>query len=250
MRFLTLVLMASGLLSSTSATAIERQISSRRYPLAPGGRVVVENVQGSIVVEGWDRAEAEVTVLKTSRCAPDLDEVSIAVESGKDALALRTLYRGGSEEPVKVDFRLRVPRQVRLERLRTIVGDITVRNVEGRIDAGSLNGNIVHTNVAGSVAARTINGSIALTFRAVPDSAGPVELETLNGNVDLLLPPRPNAQVELSMVAGRFESPYMFTASGRPDDTTVRARLGRGGILIRVRTIRGNIRVAESQDVL
>ena len=40
-----------------------------RYPLPAGGSVAVENVQGDVSVEGWDRAEVEVTAAKIARRA-------------------------------------------------------------------------------------------------------------------------------------------------------------------------------------
>jgi len=127
------------LLAAIPAGASQQQSWSSRFPLQPGGTVRVENVQGDIAVEAWDRAEVEVSVIKTaSGAGGHPEDVRIAVERGEGTLTLRTLYPGQSEEPVRVDYHLRVPRQVRLDHLQTVEGNITVRNLEGSVDARTL----------------------------------------------------------------------------------------------------------------
>ena len=194
---------------SSPAYTMER-VWAKHFALAPGGSVSVENVQGSVLVEGWDRAEVEATVAMRSQGPSDhIDDVDVAVEAGNGSLAFHTLYPAGLDENIRVDYRLRVPRQVRLEQLSTLEGDIAVRDVEGAVRARSLHGDIEGVNLAGSVVARALTGNILVTLRKLPDPQFPLRLETLNGNVDLLLPARANADLELTTVAGkscRFET--------------------------------------------
>ena len=222
-----------------------------RYRLLPAGSVLIENIQGDIDIEGWDRAEVQVAVIKKA-AGPEAnpDDVHIDVESRDQRLVLRTVYPGQSAESVRVDYRLRVPRQVRLERLRTVDGSIKVKQIEGSVDARTLNGNIEQLEVSGSVVARAINGNIAVSLRALPEPPAPVDLDTVNGHLLLSLPPQANADLQLSTVAGRVDSRYTFTVSDVPGDTTWRTRLGRGGTAVRLRTIRGDIRVTENEELL
>ncbi len=238
-------------LAALPAGAWQQQSWSSRFPLQPGGAVRVENVQGDIGVEAWDRAEVEVSVVKTSSGAGGHPEdVGIAVERGEGTLSLRTLYPGQSEEPVRVDYHLRVPRQVRLDRLQTVEGNITVRNLEGSVDARTLNGDIEQANIAGSVTARALNGTIAVSLRALPEASDTVQLETINGNLFLALPPDANADLKLDTVAGRIDSHYACSVSEVPGDHSRRTRLGHGGAQVNLRTVRGNIRVVESEELL
>jgi len=239
-------------LAALPATAKQTERWTTSYPLPAGSRLSVDNVQGSIWVEGWDRAEVELTVKKSAEGASArLSDVEIIVESQDDSLGVETRYSGNSDEPVAVDYCLRVPRQVHLDGLRTVNGDITVRNVEGFIDAQTLNGNVKQTGVAGSVLAHTVNGSIDVALRALPEVPESVQLETINGDLRLLLPAAANAELELSTVAGRIVSNLPMPARVLAgDSSSARARLGRGGVNIRLRTIRGNIKVTESGDLL
>lgn len=250
--------MAMGLGSLLSVAVVAVPALSRtlqswtaRYPLPPGGRVTVAHVQGSISVEGWDRAEVELTVMKgvASQGAP-LEEVRVAIEPHADSLDVHTLYTGETKDPAVVDYRLRVPRQVRLEDLHTVNGDIVVRDIEGAVEARTLNGNIVESSICGSVVAHTVNGNVSVNMRSVPGRDGILQLESINGDVYLLLPARANAELEMNTVAGRIESAHPFTAGAVLSDTAVRARLGRGGVRVQLRTVRGNIRLAEVEDLL
>ena len=239
--------------AAMSAAAAPPQSWTARYPLPAGGQVAVANVQGSIEVEGWDRAEVELTVTTSGggeEAGPG--DVAIQVEPQGNSLRVRTLYPRETESPVQVDYRLRVPRQVRLQDLRTVSGDITVRNVEGPVEAHTLSGDIEQTGVAGSVLAQTVNGNVSVFLRALPEPGdrGEVRLETINGDLYLLLPDQAEADLELSTVAGRIESEMLFLAGGPGDANTLRTRLGRGGTPVRLRTIRGDIHVAAGEDLL
>ena len=221
------------------------------YPLSPGGSVAVENVQGEISVEGWDRAEVEVTAAKIgSGQADQLDDVRVVTELGLRSLKFTTVYPPHLNNPVRVNYHLRVPRQVRLSSLRTLEGNIAVRNVEGSVDARTLSGNIAQRDVTGRIVARALTGSIFVSMRALPPGTAPLLLDTVNGNVVLLLPPRSNADLELSTVAGTIEGNYTFQVSSVLGDSTRRTRVGLGGVTISLRTVRGSIRVAERDDLL
>ena len=221
------------------------------YPLPVGGSVSVENVQGEISVEGWDRAEVEITAGKIGKGQDEhLEDVRVVTELGIQSLAIRTVYPPHMDKPVRVDYRLRVPRQVHLASLRTLEGNIAVHSVEGSVEARTLSGNIVEMGMTGRVTARTLTGSILVSFKALPAGTQPLLMDTVNGNIDLLLPPRPNADLELSTLDGSIQGNYAFQVSSEPGDTTRRTRLGLGGVTVTLRTVRGTIRVAERDDLL
>ncbi|MBI4466167.1 MAG: hypothetical protein HY656_01900 [Acidobacteria bacterium] len=236
--------------AAVPAAGAPQQMWTANYPLASGGQVEVINIQGSISVEGWDRAEVELTVLKTGVQELGQSDVSIAVEPRPNALRVRTVYLPGAESSIQVDYRLRVPRQVVLEALHTVNGDIVVRDVEGAVEAHTLNGDIEETGVAGSLVARTLNGDVRVSLRRLPEPGGRVQLESVNGDLTLRLPADAAADLELSTVAGRIESPLLVETRSPGSDTRLRTRLGRGGIPILMRTIRGSIRLAASEGLL
>jgi hypothetical protein len=233
------------------AYATTERVWEKCFELPPGGHVSVENIHGSVLVEGWDRSEVEATVAMQSRSSTDrLDDVQVAAEASNGAVAFHTLYPAGLDTPVRVDYRLRVPRQVRLDDLSTLEGDIVVRDVEGSLQARNLHGDIEGIDVSGLIVAHALTGNILISLRALPDTGMPVQLGTINGNVDLLMPAQANANLELSTVAGNIVGDYPFQVSSIPGDSTRRAQVGAGGVKVELRTVRGNIRVGQREGDL
>lgn len=237
------------LLAALTASASGQQIWSARYPLSPSGALVLENIHGQILIEAWDRAEVEITALKsTSGSAFALDGVQVKVDSQPDRLVVRTFYLGQTEAPVRVDYRLRVPRQIRVEQAATVEGDIYFRNLEGPLQARTLNGNITGAGLTGTVAFQATNGDVSVAFRRLPAEEETVRLETLSGNIHLILPEGANADLAMQTVAGKIETPGVLPARADLQDRVVRLRAGRGGAQIILSTVRGNIRVTVQEE--
>jgi hypothetical protein len=251
LRTVLLPLLALGLCGWLRPAYGTERVWEKRFQLPPGGHVSVVNVQGSVMVEGWDRAEVEATVAMRSKVPTDqLNEVQVAVEARSGGVSFHTLYPAGLDTPIRVDYRLRVPRQIHLDELSTLQGNIVVHDVDGSLEAHSLCGDIQGINVSGSVVAHALTGNIAISLRALPDARLPLQLATINGNVDLLMPSQANADLALSTVAGNIVGSYPFQVSSTPGDSTRHAQVGAGGVQVELRTIRGNIRVSQRDDDL
>jgi DUF4097 and DUF4098 domain-containing protein YvlB len=251
LKFMLLPLLAIGLGGWLRPAYGAERVWEKRFELSPGGHVSVVNVQGSVVVEGWDRAEVEATVAMRSQTPTDqLDDVQVAVETHNGSVSFHTLYPAGLDTPIRVDYRLRVPRQIHLDELSTLQGDIVVHDVDGTMEAHNLHGDIEGINVSGSVQAHALTGNILISLRALPDPRLPIQLATINGNIDLVMPAQANADLGLSTVAGNIACGYPFQVSSTPGDSTRHAQVGAGGVRVELRTVRGNIRIGQREDEL
>src|SRR5271154_2866738 len=107
------VVVAAGILTSVApahGTVVEA--FHQVYQLSPGGTFSLDNVNGSVQVEGWERGEGEGDAVKTARQKKaDADLVKIEVESSGGNVAVHTKYPQGSGVEVAVDFRVHVPYQ-------------------------------------------------------------------------------------------------------------------------------------------
>lgn len=219
---------------------------SATYPLRADGSLMLENAHGGIFIEGWDRSVVEVVAVKTATGLPrDLNQVQVAALSGPNRLELRTIYRGVTSGPVRVEYRLRVPRQVRLEMVSTVEGDIFLKGMEAPAQAQTLSGDIVAEGMAAAVVLESSRGNLAAEFRTLPAFDETARLETLSGNIALILPARAQADLVLDTVAGEMETPYVIRSSGGPGEHPIHVRAGRGGVRFELRTVRGDIRVQE-----
>src|SRR5215469_15863983 len=240
-----LLLAALGALAPLgSAAVINRQTFDHSYPLAPGGSFVLENVNGSVQVEGWNRDEVEVEAVKTADAdGQDLERVKIDVNSRPGQVSVRTCYPKGEGVEVAVEYHVHVPYRVLLSGVGTVNGSVLVRGVNGGGDLRSVNGNVEVINSVGRFSARTTNGDLRLELRQVLDGA-PMNLETVNGSVVLGLPGDAKANLKVLSMNGEFYSELPVTSIS--DDAAPRAfrgKLGTGGGEISVRTVNGGVRL-------
>ena len=89
--FCSLLLTAVGVLPSY---AISKDFN-QTVPLQPCGTFELQNVNGPVDVQGWDRNEVEIHAVKTAKQQEsDLDRVSIEVSARPDAVAVTTRCDG------------------------------------------------------------------------------------------------------------------------------------------------------------
>lgn len=216
------------------------------YPLTAGGSFRLENINGSVRVEGWERDEVEVRAVKTSISDPrDADRVKIEVSSAPGAVAVHTRYPQGTGVEVAVEYVVHVPYRVLLGSVETVNGSVVVRGVEGGGDLRSVNGDVQVLDSSGRFSAKTTNGNLRLQLRELVDG-DPMNIETVNGSVVLGLPSDAHADLKILSMNGDFSSELPVTSTtGSPAARAFRARLGRGtgGGQISVRTVNGGIRL-------
>src|SRR5260370_39118472 len=85
--FLVLVLSA---VFAVPCFAISKEFN-QTYPLQPGGSFELQNVNGTVDVQGWDRDTIEIRAVKTAKNKEsDLELVSIDVDAKPGAVSVST----------------------------------------------------------------------------------------------------------------------------------------------------------------
>jgi Putative adhesin len=227
------------------------QVFRETYKLPAGGQFQLDNVNGSVHVEGWDRDEVEVQAVKTSQNdAHDLDQVKIEVESHPGEVDVHTRYPTGQGADVAVEYHIRVPNRVLLACVQTVNGSLEVHGVDGGGQLRSVNGNVEVTDSSGRFNAKTTNGDLHLELRHLIGGA-PMNLETVNGSVVLGLPSNASADLDVHNMNGDLYSDFPVTSTtALPGSRAFHSRLGHGGGgAISVRTINGGIRLVREQPL-
>jgi hypothetical protein len=236
--------LSAGMVFLASISFAGDRVFQQTYPLAVGGSFLLENVNGSVQVEGWDRNEVEVRAVKMAERNPDdVEDVKIDVESRPGEVAVRTRYQQGQSAEVAVEYHVFVPNRVLLSGVETINGSVRVSGVDGGGELRSVNGNVEVLNSSGRFSAKTTNGNLHLDLRQLGEGA-PMDIETVNGSVTLELPSDARADLNVLNMNGKFSSELPMTATtGSPAARAFRAKLGTGGGEIMVRTVNGGIRL-------
>jgi DUF4097 and DUF4098 domain-containing protein YvlB len=237
--FLILALAAA---SALPCLAISRDFN-QTYPLEPGGSFELQNVNGPVRVEGWDRNEVEIHAVKVAKDnQSDLERVTIEVDAKPSAVSVLTRYPQDEGVEVAVEYTVHVPHTARVEHVGTVNGTLRIAGVESIGELRSVNGNIEVYEGAGNVHARTTNGNVHLELLHFQDEKG-MSAETTNGSVLLAVPQDMQANLEARSLNGNFysELPLSRETSLRPRE--MRGRFGKGGSAIKLNTVNGGIQI-------
>jgi len=216
---------------------------NRTYPLQPCGTFELQNVNGSVDVQGWDRNEVEIHAVKTAKQGEaDLDRVSIEVDAREDSVSVATRYPQNEGVEVAVEYTIRVPHRVHVEHIGTVNGTLRISGLENAEDLHTVNGDIEVFEGSGNVHAHTTNGNVHLELAHGPDKAG-ATAETTNGSLVLAVPSDLQAELEARCLNGNFYSEIPITMESTERPREMHGRLGRGGPPIHLRTVNGGIRV-------
>lgn len=231
------------------------------YDLKPGGRVSIDNNNGSIEVSGWDQDKVEVTGEKYANTEERLNDLKIDIRNQPDLIEIRTIRNtsgnffgnGGAR------YTVRVPRSARLDRIVSSNGRIQVRDVDagarlrttngriegdrirGGVDAETSNGRIEIQEAEGRVTARTSNGPITIAMLKPP--ADNLSAETSNGSITVKLPPDSGARVDASTSNARISADFDITGHARIDRHHLSGDIGKGGPALDLHTSNGAIHI-------
>ncbi|HTQ98122.1 MAG TPA: DUF4097 family beta strand repeat-containing protein [Candidatus Acidoferrum sp.] len=216
---------------------------TRTFPMRPDGVFELNNVNGTVRIEGWDKNEVEVRAVKTT---PDnrslLNLVTIDIEANPEGVSVATRYPQEEGVEVAVDYVIHVPRHVQLNHVNNINGTLRVFNSEALGDLHTVNGNIEVYESSGNMHARTTNGNIYVELKHPTEGAGAIA-ETTNGSVLLALPVDMPADLEAKCMNGSFSSELPLVMKGAAQPRTVHGQLGHGGTPIRLGTVNGTVRI-------
>jgi len=136
-------------------------VTTEHVEFAPGGTIQVSGSAGELNIEGWDRAEVEITVTRSTYrtdtpreqdlAQRQLNAIQVRVDrKSPTELAIHTAFpkrsfwarAAGRRPDVQMDYRIRVPRDSRLE-IRHRGGDVVIYDVSGAIEASVRTGDIL-----------------------------------------------------------------------------------------------------------
>lgn len=150
----------------------------RTLTMKPGGRLAVENFNGSIEIRGGEGDAVEISGTKYAATRELLDALKIDIVSGSDSVRIRTVRPTDRRGNLGARYVIRVPRRTELERIDSSNGSIRVETIEGNVRLKSSNGSIRLDRVKGSAEIQTSNGAVELL-----ELAGGAIVRTSNGSV-------------------------------------------------------------------
>ncbi len=207
-------ILAAGLWLLLPALLVADAEVERTVDAAPGGRVEISNVAGSVRVIGWDRDQVQVD----ATLGQGVEE--LVVERSGDTVEIEVRPARRSRWAASARLEVRVPRGSELE-VDTVSAGVEVAEVAGRVKAESVSGSVEVAGGPAAVDVETVSGSIEADVQT-----GRVAVETVSGSVKLS---GTIGEVEIETVSGRIG--VASAALRRAELSTNSGRIGLAGAL-------------------
>lgn len=177
MKKLLLVLSISALAFAGSSDRY-REDFHYSYAQSAGGRLTLENFNGSVEISSWDQNKVDISGTKYAETESLLHQMQIEASSSGNAVRVKTTRPDPHHGNMGAKYVIHVPRQTTLDEISSSNGSIRVDDIDGNARLATSNGSVHLGSIRGNVEARSSNGSIE-----VKDVKGDANFNTSNGSV-------------------------------------------------------------------
>lgn len=163
-------------LTLVACAAWGRQSIDRTIPADPDGSVSVDNVSGSVRVEGWNRNEIQIT----GTLDDDVEELEIRGQGHRISISVELPDgRGWGRHDSDADLVIKVPQATSLD-VQTVSAGIDITDFKGSLDIESVSGDVDISGEPSEVEVEVVSGEILIRGAGTR-----VQAESVSGNVEI-----------------------------------------------------------------
>ena len=234
--------------------------------------VIVENIQGFIEVTGQSGNSMDAEIVRTltadskDRLALAQKEVRLDIKQEGGLVRMKVDipfdHHGGLGYRADYDFKIKVPRGVKLELSSVNRSHIQVTGTTGEYKIHGVSTPVELRDVEGSGTVETVNGKIEASFAKTPKSS--LSFHTVNGRIEVSFPKDLSADLKMHTVNGRMFTDFPTTnlpVSSAPPGmhavgmhkvvwrsrNDVNARVGSGGPELSFHTVNGDVLIKDRE---
>ncbi len=241
--------LTTALLLSTGLAADVREEESFTYTLESGGRLSLENVNGSISVVGGTGDEVRITAYKKADNQDALDDIEILIDAAPERISVETKlpksrgWWGGGNSGASVRYELSVPSGTNLDGISSVNGGVDVSGVFGNLKLETVNGGIDVEDASADARLETVNGGIDARFSSLTGDQR-VNCDTVNGKISLTLPANTDASVSVETVNGSINADdFGLEVDKGFVGKSVDGDIGSGSARVTANTVNGGVKI-------
>lgn len=235
-----------------SVSARETETINQAYDTGAHPSLSIDNVNGDLTLEGWDKNRIELTAVKTASNQERLKDLVVECRKDGDRVTIRVKYphentfNGHGDEGPRVDFTVHVPRGTDISRVEFVNGDVEITNVEGDVEVSSVNGKVSGRKLGGDVNLSTVNGDVEL---AATSNISRIRLNSVNGDLKLMLPKKFDAHIEAGTLHGDITAVDGIDLDATKfTGTSMTGVIGKGTMKVDLNTVNGSIQIRHEGD--
>lgn len=209
----------------------------------------LDNVNGSVQISSWDRAEIRVVANITADNQDDRENIVVDMQQTSVGVAVKTRYKerekwGQNSNSGKVEYTVTVPSGISLSAIDLVNGSLKIDGVKGEVNAELVNGSIKAHGLASNSEFSSVNGSIKITYDEFAKELDRIDVETVNGSIKVSVPKSLSATVNAETMHGSIKTDFglvaeknMFTGRHLSGD------VGNGDIKITMESVNGSVKL-------
>jgi len=236
-----------------------------------GGTVSVTGApNGSISIEGWDKAEIEVSAEIEMQAATEADLMqletvnSFVIDQGFNSTRIVSVGTFDKEYmkrtakkfpkallgmPFKIDYKIKVPRYCDLD-ITGGDGDFTLSGVDGEVFVKYLKSNAKINLIGGSLQATFGTGTVDIKIPTRSWRGRFADVQLATGTMNVQLPLSFNAEIEAAVLrSGQIENTFgelkPKTRNIKFTEKSISAKAGNGGVPLKFTVGDGTLKISE-----
>jgi len=251
---------------SLESSPVYVDIQEKDYKFYPGGRIGISMAApGNLKIIGWERGavhtEAEIKVysLAEEKARALLEKSPIRIRYNDSTSTIQIAEIPELKGLLEINLTVHVPATRTDLTVQMKKGDFIIDTVNGWVETTLAEGNIGLTDIEGYFSGKTQKGNISAKLSGNRWRGQGLSTVTQSGNIDLILPEKYSATLQLDTRSGEITVDYPsqeFEGELIPLETVVqkktqqlRAKIGDGGAPIRLGTQSGDVSFMKAMPI-
>jgi len=240
---------------SSSAFADVNDTIEKTFDLDSNGRIELSNINGDVTISACDCSQVTLTANITASSQEIRDRISIEIADSASKLKVKTKYKKQDNDThswkknsrnhghSEVVYHLTVPNEAKLSDIDLVNGDLKITGISGHLNDDLVNGSLESDGLTASTKVNMVNGNMKLRFESL-DNAKNIELEAVNGDIEIYLPASADATVNAETVSGRISNEFgIEVIKHKYVGSEMSGSIGGGDIQIDLENVNGRIAV-------
>ncbi len=259
---LTIIVFLFILSNPSLYAATVEEVFTKQISFQQGGYLELNNSNGGVDVQSWDKTEVEIKAYKRIRAGSKgqaeelMKELKVEVVQTATEIRIATIAPqaikkdggffnwlfNGDNNSYSVEYEIKVPKSIDLN-IKTTNGKVYCQQIKGRLRLNATNGKITAREIDGLVRSKTTNGSLDIELLSVLPPDEEINFSTTNGSITLRLPENYSAEVNLQTTNGHIDSDFPYTKQRDLSRQHVSGVIGDGAGTLYCHTTNGSIRL-------
>jgi len=249
---LSLVIFSSSILLSLQVAAQINEKTEKSFTVNNESHFSLNNINGAVAITSWQENTIKVIASISAKNQESFDDVSIHMDKRGNKVSVKTHYKEKNyrqnNQIAKVDYKIWLPADASLSDIELVNGDLTIENISGEVEAEVVNGSINAMELSGNSEISVVNGNVNVGYKAQVEDVDNIEIETVNGRIELFIPQDINANVSADTMHGRIKTAFGLKATKSTfSGYNLRGEVGSGGTNINLDSVNGSIKLLKSE---